>query len=111
MTESEARCPICGFAIPSGIITDNHITSVRCPRCRTLLEVATPTPAPLLAASVVLSAGLCFTLGFRGIVLAVLTIAVAAVLYWLAKSLRSIVSAPKLQKSPSGDKLLGVAKR
>ena len=110
MAGSSTRCPVCGIVISPSLIPSDCGVSFPCTRCRTQLELVARDPLPVLAASVALSIGLCFTLELQGFALLMMAIGATALFYWLGKLLRSMLATPKLQRSQSRAKMLHVPK-
>jgi hypothetical protein len=98
------RCPVCGVSIQPESVPTFCNSSFHCPRCHTQLEVASHNLFPMFALSLGISSTLCILLGLRGLAL-IFAIAVStAMIYWLGGVLRSVVSTPKLRRSPLPDK-------
>ena len=93
------RCPVRGGNIQPQSIPGVHNASFTCSQCLTQLELTTSDPVPMLAISVALSVMFSFLRRVRGFAFFVVTVAVAAVFYWVGQLVRSFLAAPKLERS------------
>jgi len=111
VTDARTTCPVCGAVIKSACIPADRYTPFPCLHCRTQLEVMAFNPVPILAASVLLSLGLCVVLGIRGFAIILVAVIVTAIFYCVGQILRRFLAAPKLEKSRSAGNLLHLGKR